>query len=96
MNIQNEQEDFGVKLDDALSRVIRQAIKQELTDSTSRPDETDRLLNVTEAAKVLNVSKDWLYDHAKKFPFTLKLGPKMLRFSSRGIQKFQEMRQGRC
>ena len=47
----------------------------------------DHLLKVGAAAKVLSVSKDWLYDHADTLPFTRKLGD-MLRFSSHGIQKW--------
>jgi predicted DNA-binding transcriptional regulator AlpA len=41
-----------------------------------------------EAAKMLSMSTDWLYRHAKKLPFTRKLGPKMLRFSHQGILKW--------
>ncbi len=48
----------------------------------------DRLLDAEEAAKLLFVSPDWLYRNAKKLPFTRKLGPKMLRFSTQGIQKW--------
>ena len=48
----------------------------------------DRLLDVDEASKVLCVDEDWLYRHHKKLPFTRKLGPKMLRFSYQGIQKY--------
>ena len=48
----------------------------------------DRLLDAEEAARLLAVSEDWLYRKAKNFPFTRKLGPKMLRFSFQGIQKW--------
>ena len=48
----------------------------------------DRLLDKVEAAKVLGVSKDWLYRHAHQLPFSRKLGPKMLRFSYQGITKW--------
>jgi predicted DNA-binding transcriptional regulator AlpA len=50
--------------------------------------EEDRLLDAEEASRLLCVSSDWLYRHAKRLPFTRKLGPKMLRFSSHGIQKY--------
>ena len=50
----------------------------------------DRLLDPAEAAKLLSVSEDWLYHHAKKFPFTRKLGPRLLRFSYRGLLAYVE------
>ncbi len=48
----------------------------------------DRLLDAKEASKILCVGEDWLYRHASRLPFTRKLGPKMLRFSYQGIQKY--------
>ena len=52
----------------------------------------DRLLTAEEAAKVLSVSQDWLYRNAQKLPFARKLGEKMLRFSSQGMQKWLNTR----
>jgi len=52
----------------------------------------DRFLDAQEAATLLSVSEDWLYRNAKKLPFTKKLGPKMLRFSYKGIIKWLESR----
>ena len=37
---------------------------------------------------MLSVSPDWLYRNARKLPFTRRLGPKMLRFSHLGIEKW--------
>ncbi|MGH7770943.1 MAG: helix-turn-helix transcriptional regulator [Candidatus Binatia bacterium] len=48
----------------------------------------ERLLTAEEAAQLLSVSPDWLYRHAKRLPFSRKLGPKMLRFSYQGILKW--------
>jgi len=48
----------------------------------------DKLLDAEEACKVLSTSVDWLYRHANRLPFTRKLGPRMLRFSYQGIQKY--------
>lgn len=56
---------------------------------TRRPAE-DRLIDVDEAAKLLAVSKEFLYHNAQKLPFTRKLGRGLLRFSANGIQKFIE------
>jgi hypothetical protein len=41
----------------------------------------DNLLTVTEAAQRLNTSPDWLYRHASKLPFTVRLAPKQLLFT---------------
>jgi predicted DNA-binding transcriptional regulator AlpA len=54
----------------------------------------DRLLTVTEAAQRLSTTPDWLYRHASKLPFTVRLTPKQLRFSLRGIEKYLQRRQG--
>jgi predicted DNA-binding transcriptional regulator AlpA len=54
----------------------------------------DRLLTVEEAALRLGTSEDWLYRHAPKLPFTVRLAPRQLRFSSQGIAKYLHRRQG--
>jgi predicted DNA-binding transcriptional regulator AlpA len=76
-------------LGDAIFGAIRQAVREEIQAvlGNGHGDE-DRLLDAEEAAEVLSVSPDWLYRRAKKLPFTRKLGTKMLRFSSQGIQKY--------
>lgn len=71
-------------LEDLLRRIIREEIGSLKTDVNAE----DRLLEAEEAAKLLSVSEDWLYRHAKRLPFARKLGSKMLRFSSLGIQKY--------
>ena len=53
----------------------------------------ERLLNVVEAAQRLGTSHDYLYRHAKRLPFTVRIGSR-LRFSSRGIERFIRARQG--
>ncbi len=50
----------------------------------------DKLLTVEEAAERLNVSEDWLYRHAKEFPFSIWLTRRKLRFSSKGIDRYIE------
>jgi excisionase family DNA binding protein len=54
----------------------------------------DRLLDVEEAAQRLGTSQDYLYRHSRKLPFTVRVGSR-LRFSSRGIERFIRMREGR-
>jgi excisionase family DNA binding protein len=68
---------------------VLDAIAEAVAKKIGSPKELeDRLLSAEEAAAILSVSEDWLYRHAKKLPFTRKLGPKMLRFSYQGIQKY--------
>ena len=52
------------------------------------------LLTVEEAAERLGTSRDWLYRKAHKLPFTVRLGARQLRFSSKGIDRYLRTRQG--
>ncbi|MEE8115300.1 MAG: hypothetical protein V3T23_13220 [Nitrososphaerales archaeon] len=69
---------------------LKEIIHQEMQKAPNRNGhhDGDRLLDAVEASKALSVSPDWLYKHHKTLPFTRKLGPRMLRFSSRGIQAY--------
>lgn len=58
------------------------------------PASGDRLLDVKEAAARLGASADYLYRHAKRLPFTVRIGSR-LRFSSAGIDRYIRQRQGR-
>ena len=49
-----------------------------------RPDE---LLDVEQAALRMNLSKDYLYRHHKRFPFARRIGRKLL-FSSVGLESY--------
>ena len=51
-------------------------------------EQPDRLLTVREAAKRLGVSTRYVYARADDYPFTKRLGPKTLRFSERGIERW--------
>jgi len=75
-------------LGEALLEAIRQAVREEIRALKAELNGQDRLLDAEETARVLSVSPDWLYRQARKLPFTRKLGPKMIRFSSQGIQKY--------
>jgi predicted DNA-binding transcriptional regulator AlpA len=57
----------------------------------------DRLLDITEAAEILHVSKDWLYRDQKymTLPFTIILSPRKIRFSLKGLLRWLEEQQGR-
>jgi predicted DNA-binding transcriptional regulator AlpA len=70
---------------DDLRQIVREAVK-----SASRGAAEDRLIDVKEAAKILSVTPDWIYHHAKRLPFARKLDRKVLRFSVNGIQQYIE------
>jgi predicted DNA-binding transcriptional regulator AlpA len=81
----NETGNAPALLGEALLAAIRQAVGAELEAIGHNGNgHEDRLIDATEAAKVLSVSEEWLYRNAKKLPFTRKLGHKMLRFSHLG------------
>jgi predicted DNA-binding transcriptional regulator AlpA len=80
--------DASHPLEIALEGLLRRIVREEIATLKTDVNEQDCLLDAEEAAKLLTISEDWLYRHAKKLPFTRKLGPKILRFSSLGIQKY--------
>jgi hypothetical protein len=55
--------------------------------------EPETLLDIGEAAKRLATTRDWLYRHAGRLPFTVRNG-RQLRFSARGIARYIRERQG--
>jgi predicted DNA-binding transcriptional regulator AlpA len=71
---------------------LRELIRAEMEAARSTQAETDRLLDVKEAAEMISMSEDWLYRNAKGLPFTRKVGRKMLRFSQQGIAKWLKNR----
>jgi len=75
-------------LKEILEPWLREVLHQELEKVINNGQSGDRLLTADQAAEILSTSPDWLYRHAGRLPFTRKLGPKMLRFSYQGIQKW--------
>src|SRR5438132_164573 len=49
-------------------------------------EESDRLVNVKEAALILGMSPDWVYEHWQEFSFARKQG-RSVRFSLYGLRK---------
>jgi predicted DNA-binding transcriptional regulator AlpA len=90
--VKNSMNDKPNTLKLALEGLVRRIIREEIETLKTEVKGEDRLLDAEEAANRLSVSEDWLYRNAKKLPFTRKLGPKMLRFSSDGIQKYLSLR----
>ena len=79
-------------LAEALAGVLEPIIQKAVKEALNGHRDEDRLVDAEEAAKILSVSVEWLYRNAKRLPFTRKLGHKMLRFSSVGIQKYLAVR----
>jgi predicted DNA-binding transcriptional regulator AlpA len=79
----------GPTFENTLEHLLRRVVREEIQSLRADKDEqNDKLLDADEAAVLLSVSPDWLYRHARKLPFTRKLGPKMLRFDRQGILKW--------
>ena len=78
----------NLTLESALEGLLRRIIREEIETFRSELNGQDRLMDTAEASKLLCVSEDWLYRNARRLPFVRKLGPKMLRFSLIGIQKY--------
>ncbi len=78
----------------ALQSVLAARLVSAVVGGNSHQDATrdHDLLSVTEAARKLRVSKDWLYRN-KHLPFRIRMGRRIL-FSSRGIEKYICQRQG--
>lgn len=56
--------------------------------------EPDRLVDAAEAARLLGRSKDYVYGHARVFPFTVRGDGRAVRFSLGGIQRYIREHQG--
>jgi hypothetical protein len=54
--------------------------------------EADRLLTAEDVAERLNRSVDWVYRHARHWPFTRRLARRTLRFSEAGLHRFLTQR----
>jgi excisionase family DNA binding protein len=71
--------------------LVRTASVAPITAVAAR-DQSDSLLTVKEAAERLSVAPSWLYRHAKRLPFTRKLGHRTLRFEAVGLERWTASR----
>ena len=83
-----ESNEIATTLGETFLVIMRQAVRDEIRILIWDLREKDRLLTAQEAAQILSVSPDWFYRNARKLPFTRRLGPRMLRFSHLGIEKW--------
>jgi excisionase family DNA binding protein len=77
-------------LENAFFDLIRHAVRAEFQEISKLRRDEDRLLTIDQVAQRLAVSKDWVYRNGSRLTFTRKLGPKMVRFSETGLQKWLE------
>ena len=56
--------------------------------SAAAPGNSEGLLDVREAAGRLGMSADWLYRHAKRLPFTRRVGRRALKFDAEGLARW--------
>ena len=79
----------------SLQSALLGALLSASADSNRRAaEEPDSLIDVDAAAQRLGASRDWLYHRARQLPFTVRQG-RLLRFSTRGITRYIQARQGR-
>jgi predicted DNA-binding transcriptional regulator AlpA len=75
-----------------LGALLAQIEDEQHQEATRGPDmvngAADRMLDVDEVAARLGFSKSYVYHRAKDWPFTRKLGPKALRFSEAGMERW--------
>ena len=70
---------------------IRWTAMARLSSPETHQPQSDKLLDINEAASRLGVSTGYLYRHARGFPFTRRIGRKLL-FSSLGINAYLRQR----
>jgi predicted DNA-binding transcriptional regulator AlpA len=71
---------------------LREMIRQELQAIERTGAEADEWVDIKMAAKLMGVSPEWLYHNRKTLPFVSKIGPRLLRFSRNGLQKWMASR----
>jgi hypothetical protein len=74
-----------------LNALWMRQLAQRAEPAPSQP--ADVLLDIHEAKERLKTSRDWLYRHASRLPFTVRNG-RQLRFSAAGIARYIRERQG--
>lgn len=83
---------------DPLTTAVKEAVKEAVREEFAAlgiqlgQHEGDRLVTAKEAGELLNVSRDWIYRHAHKLPFTRRPTQRAVRFSYHGIQKWLKTR----
>jgi excisionase family DNA binding protein len=78
----------------ALQAVLAARLLASTDETATEPTNPEQLLTVDQASSRLGISPDWLYRRSTRLPFVVRVG-RHLRFSSRGIDRYIQTRQGR-
>jgi len=73
-------------LEDTLRVIIREELAALKFTGRQAPAEEDKLLTAAEAAEILHVSERYLYKHADKLSYAVRLSSTVVRFSHNKIQ----------
>ncbi len=73
-------------LEDTLRQIIREELAALRFGNGKPPPEDDELLTAGEAAKMLKVSRGYLYKYAETLPYAVRLNNNTIRFSRLKIQ----------
>ncbi len=91
--LENMQLKSKIRQLEAEKEVLKGKLKQTANNSNHNPLKNDKLLKIAEAARRLKVTQDWLYRHWEAYPFAVKLSPKQLRFSEKGLDEYIQQHQ---
>jgi excisionase family DNA binding protein len=80
--------------ENAFSELVRQAVRDEVQEIVRLARDNDRLVTIDQVASRLSVSKDRVHRNEKRLNFTRKLGPKLVRLSESGLQKWLRDEEG--
>jgi excisionase family DNA binding protein len=72
--------------------LVRAAAPARLTAVAASQISSSPLLTVDQAADRLGVTRSWLYRHAKRLPFTRKIGHRTLRFDAPTLERWRDTR----
>jgi predicted DNA-binding transcriptional regulator AlpA len=76
---------MGSSIEETIRAILREELATLKFHRGPTPAE-DRLLTAGQAAALLNVSERWLYKHASKLPYAVRLSENVVRFSQNKIQ----------
>jgi predicted DNA-binding transcriptional regulator AlpA len=76
-----------MSIEETFRAIIREELATLVKTTGSRSTVEDRLLSASQAAEVMQVSERWLYKHADRLPYAVKLSSNVVRFSHNKIQE---------
>ena len=76
-----------MSIEETFRAIIREELATLVKSTGNRATVEDRLLSASQAAEVLQVSERWLYKHADRLPYAVKLSSSVVRFSHNKIQE---------